>query len=333
MAIETRRLGTTDLRVSAIGLGLAALGRPGYINLGHAGDLGQNYDVAAMAAHTHAALDAAWQAGVRYFDAARSYGRAEEFLGAWLRARQIPPGAVAVGSKWGYTYTAGWQVRAAAHEIKEHSLEVLRRQLRESQANLGGYLGLYQIHSATRDSGVLENQPVLAELAQLKQSGMAIGLSLSGADQAATLDQALAIAFDGARLFDCVQATWNVLEPSAGPALGRAHAAGMGIIVKEALANGRLGPRNAAPAFAGKLAVLERQAARLHTTVDALALAAAIAQPWATVVLSGAATVEQVRSNVRATEVAWDDEAQAALATLAEPPELYWETRKQLAWN
>ena len=52
MAIETRPLGTTNLRVSALGLGLAALGRPGYINLGHAEDLAHNYDVAAMAAHT-----------------------------------------------------------------------------------------------------------------------------------------------------------------------------------------------------------------------------------------------------------------------------------------
>jgi aryl-alcohol dehydrogenase-like predicted oxidoreductase len=333
MLIQTRPLGQTNLRVSALGLGLAALGRPGYINLGHAEDLARNYDLAAMAAHAHAVLDAAWQAGLRYFDAARSYGRAEEFLGAWLRARQLPPGAVAVGSKWGYTYTAGWQVHAVAHEIKQHSLQVFRRQLRESQANLGGYLGLYQIHSATRDSGVLANQPVLAELSRIKQSGMAIGLSLSGADQAATLDQALAVTFDGVRLFDCVQATWNVLETSAAPALGRAHAAGMGIIVKEALANGRLTSRNAEPAFAAKLALLEGQAARLDTTVDALALAAALAQPWTGVVLSGAATVEQVMSNVRATEVAWDDEAQAALATLAELPEVYWETRKQLAWN
>ena len=62
------------------GLGLAALGRPGYINLGHAADLHADYDVAAMEGRAHAVLDAAHAAGVRYFDAARSYGRAEEFL-------------------------------------------------------------------------------------------------------------------------------------------------------------------------------------------------------------------------------------------------------------
>src|SRR5690606_23026771 len=100
-------------------------------------DLRRNYDVAAMEAATHAALDAAFDAGVRYFDAARSYGRAEEFLGSWLRARSLGPAELTVGSKWGYTYTAGWRVVAEAHEVKEHSLDVLRRQWAESQANLG----------------------------------------------------------------------------------------------------------------------------------------------------------------------------------------------------
>jgi hypothetical protein len=47
----------------------------------------------------------------RYFDAARSYGRAEEFLGGWLAARGIGPQEVVVGSKWGYVYTANWQGR------------------------------------------------------------------------------------------------------------------------------------------------------------------------------------------------------------------------------
>lgn len=316
-----------------IGLGLAALGRPGYINLGHADDLRRDYDVAAMRAHAHAVLDAAWQAGVRYFDAARSYGRAEEFLGAWLHARGIPPAAVSIGSKWGYSYTAGRQIHAVAHEVKDLSLDHLRRQVAESQANLGGYLRLYQIHSATLESGVLENAAVLGALAELKRGGLAIGLSLSGPGQAATLERAIAVTIDGVRLFDSAQATWNLLERSAEPALARAHAAGLSIIVKEALANGRLTSRNAEPAFAAKRAILERQAARLGTTIDALALATALDQPWAGVTLSGAATVGQIESNLGALRVALDDQARSELSTLAEPADAYWATRKQLAWN
>ena len=58
--MNLHKLGQTGLQVSPIGLGLAALGRPGYINLGHAQDLSAGRDVAAMEHHAHAVLDAAW---------------------------------------------------------------------------------------------------------------------------------------------------------------------------------------------------------------------------------------------------------------------------------
>ena len=237
-------LGSTNVMVSRLGLGMAALGRPGYINLGHGEDLGAATDVPSMEVNARRVLDAAWAAGIRYFDAARSYGLGEAFLGRWLEERAIPPAAVTVGSKWGYTYTADWRVDAEVHEVKEHSAAVLERQWRESSGHLGEYLRVYQIHSATFDSGVLDNQEVLDELARLKRAGIVIGLTLSGANQADVLRRARSIARDGEPLFGCVQATWNLLEPSAGPALAEGRAAGMGVIIKEALANGRLTSRN-----------------------------------------------------------------------------------------
>jgi aryl-alcohol dehydrogenase-like predicted oxidoreductase len=124
-----------------------------------------------------------------------------------------------------------------------------------------------------------------------------------------------------------VQATWNLHERSAGPALAAAHEAGLGVIVKEALANGRLTARGAG---SGALADAARERA---TTPDALALAAVLAQPWADVVLSGAATVDTLRSNLGALDVAWDADLDERLATLVEPAEEYWERRSELAWN
>jgi aryl-alcohol dehydrogenase-like predicted oxidoreductase len=328
--MKLRTFGTTDLQVTPIGLGLAALGRPGYINLGHAQDLEADYDVATMEARTHRVLDAAWATGIRYFDAARSYGRAEAFLGSWLTSRQIPVAEVTVGSKWGYTYTADWQIEAEDHEIKEHSLPVLQRQIQESRDLLGNYLDLYQIHSATLDSGVLTNEAVLSKLAQLKHDGLKIGLSLSGKKQEETLKRALAVKFgDGSLLFDSVQATWNLLEQSAGEALQTAHEAGLGVIVKEALANGRLTPRSTET----KMTLLQSVADEKGTTVDALALAAVLAQPWVDVVLSGAATVEHLESNVTAVTLDIDGETWNRLQPLREEPEAYWQTRSQLAWN
>jgi aryl-alcohol dehydrogenase-like predicted oxidoreductase len=316
-----------------LGLGLAALGRPGYINLGHAGDVGADHDRQAMERQAHAVLDAAWACGVRYFDAARSYGDGERFLASWLLARAVGPGHVTVASKWGYTYTAGWQVVAEKHEVKEHSVAVLRRQYRESRSMLGDYLRLYQIHSATLESGVLDNAEVLGELARLRGEGVKVGLSLTGPRQAQTLARALEVRVAGVNLFQAVQATWNLLEPSSGAMLAQAHAAGLGVIVKEALANGRLTERNDEPGFAGKLEMLRAEAERLGVGVDGVALAAVLAQSWADVMLSGAATVEQVRSNARALAVRWDDEAQERLLGLAEAAEEYWARRGRLAWN
>jgi aryl-alcohol dehydrogenase-like predicted oxidoreductase len=305
--------------VPRIGLGLAALGRPGYLNLGHGEDLGADRSVEALLAHAHEVLDAAYDGGVRDFDAARSYGRAEEFLGGWLRSRR--PEGVTVSSKWGYVYTADWQVRADPPEVKHHDAETLRRQLAETREQLGDWLALYQIHSATPDSGVLEDDAVLGELRGLRDGGVRVGVSASGTSQADTIDRALELG-----MFDAVQATWNLHERAAEGALERAHAAGLKVLVKEALANGRLAGRDRVPALA-------EAAGELGTTPDALALAAALARPWATVVLSGAATVATLRSNLAAAAIEWTAELERRLDGLREDSAGYWERRSGLAWN
>lgn len=311
----------SGLALSPIGLGLAALGRPGYINLGHGEDLGGKTDVDVIERNAHEVLDAALDGGVKYFDAARSYGKAEAFLASWLERRGLRPGEVTVGSKWGYTYTAGWEVDADPPEVKDLSAATLRRQLAESRAILGPHLRLYQIHSATLESGVLEDRDVLEELSRLREEGLAIGVSVTGPRQAETIRRALEVGS-----FDTVQATWNLLERSAGPALAEALGAGLGVLVKEVLANGRLTAR-------GGDSLLTEVAAERGTTPDALAFAAVLAQPWADVALSGATTVEQLRSNLAALDVDYDDELDRRLAPLTEEPDRYWSTRGALPWN
>jgi aryl-alcohol dehydrogenase-like predicted oxidoreductase len=304
--------------MAEIGLGLAALGRPGYINLGHGGDISDRRRD-RMEAVAHEVLDAAYDGGVRAFDAARSYGAAEAFLASWLERRA--PAGLFVSSKWGYEYTAGWQVDAEHHEVKDLGADRLRRQWEETRALLGEHVRLYQIHSATLESGVLDDPEVRAELDAIRAGGVLVGLSVTGARQAATIERALETGG-----FDAVQATWNLHERSAEGALARAHGAGLRVYVKEALANGRLTAR-------GGGAALAAAARAAGTTEDALALAAALARPWAGVVLSGAATVAQLCSNLAARDVRWDAELERALAGLREDPDAYWETRSRLPWN
>ena len=327
--MRTRPLGSTGLQVTPVGLGLAALGRPAYIDLGRDADLGADRGVVELERRCHQVLDAAYDHGVRYLDAARSYGRAEEFLASWLDARGLNPDEVTVGSKWGYTYVGDWRMDAATHEVKDHSLAALTRQLAETRALLGDHLDLYQVHSATLDSGVLEDRAVLAALARLRDEGVVIGLSSSGPGQAATIRRALEVTADGVGPFACVQATWNLLEPSAGPALAEASAAGWGVIVKEAVANGRLTSHGQGPAAAA----LGRVAARHGAGVDAVALAAVLANPWTDVVLSGAVTPAQLEANLAALRVELTPEDLEELAILAEPPERYWQERAGLSWS
>jgi aryl-alcohol dehydrogenase-like predicted oxidoreductase len=165
------------------------------------------------------------------------------------------------------------------------------------------------------------------------KKGALIGLTLSGPRQAEVLERAVAVEVDGDRLFDAVQATWNPLEPSAGIALADAHAEGLGVIVKATLANGRLTDRNRDPGFATRRGILAGLAARFDVPMDAVALAAALARPWADVVLSGAATGAQIESNLRSLDIAWDARAESEINRLAEAPDAYWQTRSELAWN
>ncbi|MFJ9747715.1 aldo/keto reductase [Streptomyces chartreusis] len=319
------RLATATTPTCHIGLGLAAVGRPGYINLGRETDLGDDRSVESLRTRTHELLDAAYAQGVRYFDVARSYGRSEEFLADWLNARPAFDDIV-VGSKWGYTYTADWTTDADKHEVKDHSLRTYERQRAESDELLGDRLDLYQIHSVTPDSPALTDKDLHARLAEAAAAGLTVGFSTSGPAQADAIRAALAVTVDGEPLFRTVQSTYNALETSAAPALAEAHDAGLTVIVKEGMANGRLADPYAPDA-------LKAVAEEVSLGCDAVALALILREPWAGVVLSGAATTVQLVSNLHAAAVDLDEAQLERLAGLVEEPGAYWERRGQLPWH
>lgn len=311
-----------------LGIGLAAVARPAYITSGRDRDLGGNRDVPALERRTREILDAAVAAGIGYVDVARSYGRAEEFLARWLADH--PEVSVRVGSKWGYRYVGDWQLDAAVHEVKDHSLAAFTEQRDQSLALLGGRLSVYSVHSATPATGVLDDVPLRRELAALRERGIRVGVSTSGPEQAATIRRALQVTADGEPLFTWVQATWNVLETSAEAALAEAADAGACVVVKEALANGRLAPGGQDGTRGVRR--LHELAAECGVGADVLAIAAAADRPWASWVLSGAVSTEQLRSNARAVDVVLPAWVRGELGTLAEEPARYWSLRSGRAW-
>ncbi|MYU24540.1 aldo/keto reductase [Streptomyces sp. SID8352] len=319
------RLAAATTPTCHLGLGLAAVGRPGYLTLGRDRDLGPDRGAGALRTRTAELLDAAYAQGVRYVDTARSYGRAEEFLAEWLRSRPDADDVV-VGSKWGYAYTADWSTEAERHEVKDHSLAAYRRQRAETDGLLGDRLDLYQIHSLTPESPALADRELHAALAEAAAGGLTVGFSTSGPDQAAAIRAALAVTVGGEPLFRTVQATYNALETSAGPALAEAHDAGLTVIVKEGMANGRLAAPHAPSA-------LWAVADETGLGCDAVALALVLRQPWAGVTLSGAATTAQLGSNLHAAAVDLDEDQAARLDALAEDPRAYWDQRGRLPWH
>ncbi len=306
-----------------VALGLAALGRPAYINLGRDAALPPVRDVASMRAATFAVLDDAYAAGVRHVDVARSYGRSEEFLAGWLAERG--PTGVEISSKWGYAYVGEWRLDAGVHEVKEHSAARFAAQWAETLALLGDRVGLYQVHSLTVDSPLFTDEPLLEALAELSANGVAVGFSTSGPAQADAIERAFALEVAGRPVFSAVQSTWNVLEPSAGPALAAAHTAGNRVLIKETLANGRLAVE--APA------VVREIAAAHGTGPDAVAVAAVLANEWAGQAVIGPASPAQLAANLRATALDLTAAERESLTALAEEPGAYWRHRSSLEWD
>ncbi|WP_285136238.1 aldo/keto reductase [Microbacterium sp. lyk4-40-TSB-66] len=303
-----------------LGFGLAAVGRPAYITTGRDDDLGDPAarSVPALRARAHALLDEAWDLGIRYIDAARSYGLAEDFLGGWLAAHPERRSALVIGSKWGYAYVGEWKMDAAVHERKEHSAAMFDRQWPETVAALGSPPDFYLVHSVTPDSPALADRELLQRMRRLRTDGVRVGLSTSGPRQADVVRAAM-------RLDDCpftvVQSTWNLRESSVGDALAEAHDAGWTVVVKEALANGELASAEPGGDFAS---------ATSGIASDLFALGAALSQPFADIVLSGATTAEHLRRGVEARAVEVD---RAVLAGLAADPSDYWRRRSERPWR
>ncbi len=309
------------------GLGLAALARPAYITTGRE-TLGDDRSVDALREQTHAVLDAAFDAGVRYIDCARSYGRAEEFLAAWLRVRPDAAAEVTVASKWGYRYVGGWRLDADVHEVKDHSAAAFDEQWRLTRETLGDDIAIYQVHSLMPDDPLFADDAALDGLARLRDDdGVRVGFSTSGPAQADTVRRALAVRRGGAALFSVVQSTWSLLETSVGDALTEAAAAGLAVVVKEGMANGRLAPGGDGARLAADIA------ARHGVGEDAVALAAVLAQPFRPRVLSGAITAEQLHANLAASSVMLDPDDLAMLTSSPEPAERYWARRSEREWR
>jgi aryl-alcohol dehydrogenase-like predicted oxidoreductase len=189
-------------------------------------------------------------------------------------------------------------------------------------------LKVYQVHSATFESAVLQNTAVLQYLFQLKKEfGLQLGLTVSGPKQKELLLEASELCLDNAPLFDSFQVTYNLFEQAAFEVLKLLKGAGRFLIVKEGLANGRI----FLPTKTRK--TLEGLALKYQVGIDAIALRFCMDAVGPNVVLSGAASSEQLTQNLCALNFQLTPSEIEQLKGAKMPTETYWHERSQLPWG
>lgn len=312
-----------------LGLGTAALGRPQYINVRQ--HSAKNSDLETFRKQSFTVLENAYNLGIRYFDTAPGYGLAEELVIEWLQTKEDK--SIKVATKWGYTYTANFDANATIHEVKEHSLSKLKAQWNFSKKLLP-YLKVYQIHSATLETGVLENTDVLAHLAFLKREHkLKIGLTTTGTNQLEVIKKALDVTVNGIQVFDLFQVTYNFLDQSLQEISEELIRQNKQIIIKEALANGRVFRNHAYPHYNEMYTILERLSEKYSAGVDAVSLRYCEQTITNSIVLSGASTSEQLRENLKLNTFTLSNDDLKILNGLKVTPDFYWTERKNLQWN
>jgi aryl-alcohol dehydrogenase-like predicted oxidoreductase len=312
-----------------LGLGTAALGRPQYINVRQNNT--DNSDLENFRNHSFQVLEEAYSAGIRYFDTAPGYGLAEELVLEWLQTKN--DNSIEIATKWGYTYTANFDANATVHEVKEHSLSKLNEQWNFSKLLLP-YLKVYQIHSATLETGILENTEVLAQLAFLKKEHhLKIGLTTSGTNQVEVIKKALEVLVDGKPVFDLFQVTYNFLDQSLLQISDELIKKNKSIVIKEALANGRVFRNKTYPHYNDLYNVLKSLSKKHSVGVDAISLKYCEQTIPNSVVLSGASSTKQLKENVKLNDFSLSTDEIELLNSFKTAPEFYWAERKKLQWN
>jgi len=313
--MHSRRLGKTGRDVSEIGFGAWAIG----------GSWGATNDEESLAA-MHAAVDA----GITFFDTADVYGdgHSEQLIAQLLRDRPEP---LVVATKFG---------RRAPQEVGQYTYDNLRGWLERSRENLGvDVVDLVQLHCPPWDAYYTPS--VFAACERLVDEGLvrAYGVSVEKIEEALKAIEYPSVA--------TVQIIFNIFRQRPAELLfEQARAHDVGLIIRVPLASGLLTGKFAkdtsfaaddhrsfnrhgeqfdvGETFAGvDYATGVEAAEELKALVPAgasltqLALRWILDQPSVSTVIAGARTSEQVHDNATASELApLSDATHAAIAQL-----------------
>ncbi|MGP1345995.1 MAG: aldo/keto reductase [Phycisphaerales bacterium] len=223
MVLCERALGSTGIRVPAIGLGTVKLGRNAGVKYPGSFELPSDREALAL-------LERAGELGVRLLDTAPAYGVSEERLGRLLGEHRSLGGRDA----WVIATKAGEEFDAERGGSRfDFSSEGVTRSVHRSLERLRtDRLDIVLLHSDGRDEWILRESGGLEALVALRERGLvrAVGIS-SKTPEGAVL---------GARMCDVVMLTLNPRERGDEAGAQEAHRRGVGVMVKKALLSGHV---------------------------------------------------------------------------------------------
>jgi aryl-alcohol dehydrogenase-like predicted oxidoreductase len=192
--VDTARLGRTDLELSRLGLGCG--------NFGGIGSAPELFGRGETEEEAFALMDAAFAAGITFFDTAASYGggRSESWVGRWREERGAP---VLLSSK------VYWSVSGDSHD-QGLSRERILREIEGSLERLRtDRLDLYLTHEPDPDTSIEET---LRALDELVRSGKVRAFGASNVDAAQLVDALDTSERLGLARYEWVQNEYNLLQ-------------------------------------------------------------------------------------------------------------------------
>jgi aryl-alcohol dehydrogenase-like predicted oxidoreductase len=211
-----RHLGSTDLKISVLGLGLVKIGRNTGVKYPKPFDLPSDPEVLNL-------LKTAQNLGINFLDTAPAYGNSEERLGKIFNKNFTR-------SDWIIETKVGEEFENNSSSF-DFSPAHINKSVERSLKRLGtDYLDIVLVHSDGNDVKIIEQDEVFLSLEKLKQLGKirAFGMSTK------TLEGAK-LAIDHS---DLVMLTYNLKETGDGVMIDYAHQNKKGVLIKKGLQSG-----------------------------------------------------------------------------------------------
>ena len=257
-----RELGSTGLKVSALGLGTVKLGRNQAVK--YPADFALPDERSARRL-----LGLAGELGVNLLDTAPAYGSSEERLGRLLAGRRRD---WIICSKVGEEFEQG---QSCFDFSPEHTRASVLRSLRRLGTDV---LDIVLVHSDGRDLEIIEQMGTLEMLAQLKREGVLRAFGMS--------TKTVAGGLAAAAVCDVVMVTYNLVRQEERPVLDECARLGRGALVKKVFDSGNLPPADGGP---GK-----------GRTTQQASLELVLAHPGTSAAIVGTINPQHLRSNVEA---------------------------------